>query len=389
MEAEMLTGDWERPEALSMRYLYADGRWQLHSRIGSSQERKYIFRDGIMFTYSKIDDTVVQEPYNNWLGPMSTALEFAKDQTQWGLAQTRSERIEEGEPGTNTFRLILERSADDYRTEIVVDRATNLPRASTTQVRYEPDQGLSTIRIRYRFGMDLAPEVFDPKGFGLTIVDLPQELAKFLREVPTVAAWPNLDIHMVQQSQDGTLFVLWSSPWTPSRSLEARDALGGKYLHVQTLEPAGSWGDTNVRQMLGEPDRYFRLSRFVPIEPIRSSGKVTLSLNERSSPPPLAIRPEPVESKPSFSTMFLLDSPLRQGDNYVAKARADWYREHGEAEAELRWRREQVRIGRAYGYGFARRAAPDLAQCLRALGRHVEAERVLVELGAKDPVQTP
>jgi hypothetical protein len=389
-----------REERAAMRWTYANGVWRLDSRLGSALERSTIVRHGTMYVYSKRHHTVVAEPYQGWFGATTTALEFAKEQTNYGLiGEDRTLRVEDAPPegGRHTYRIVMERKSDQYHTEILVDRATDLPIRSLTHMRLEGGV-FQNIRIEYGFGNKIRPTLLDPGAFGSPILDLPtahrQLLARYRRPLAEAGTTA---LHDVEVAPDGTVFALVSLREEERGLLPdtLEDGSRTRYLRLPDLQPGGNWGDTRVRESFRIGDRLFLVTTWVPLEPGRRPGPLRFGFSRRGLyAPGKASRPPMVESvtvvpdriaraTPAYSTALLLDDPFVAQRIAAAEARADWYRDAGDFESELEWRWAQHRAGVAYVRRFGELQVPALAKCLESLGRTAEAAKVRRELGPR------
>lgn len=369
----------------AIRFWYQGNAWRVQSRIGTPLELTFLIKNGIVYRFDRKHQVVTHEPYEGWLGDLSSPMSFAQEQTNFGRMSPRSSRVEDrllsdGRAGT---AVILEREEDAYHCEILVDRATGLPVRSDTSfiwtnaTRTEQDRTV----ISYRFNQKVGDDLFDPDAFDAPLLDSIQVGQDFLSRYRTPAKKIlNTEIHEAEATPDGTIQVVVSvAPRRSPTPLELTTDSGVKYVASNRLHPAGSWGDTHVPEFAATSEREYLVLTYVPVRPTPEPESITLTAQNGKS---ITVRTKPIESdRPWFASGLLMNQAFDAGKIRNAEAVADWYRDQKQYETELTWRWKAHAAAVAYVRRFGELEVPALVDCLRRLGRNEEAERVQRELG--------
>ncbi len=395
-------------ERLYERSTYREGHWRFSGRVGTTLEQTYILKGGRQYTYDRRFNTVTAEPYRSEAGFYRDLFQMIREQSNIGLiSEKRTERVEEGPRinGRETYRIVSERPADEYRSVLLVDEETNLPISAEAQVHYANMGGDDTrqfLRFTYRFDADVPMSEFDPKQFGRPILDIPTEAKKLMDRVRAPRATvEDGQVHDAQVTSDGTIYALTSIPrgtsLTPLPDSVA-DGHGTRYLRLRDLGPGDTWGNTSVRQIVAK-DRSVFVTTWIPLEPPKqpatrvhfsfvkrrfNSSSAVVAPPSTSTPvyPPVSIHLTPNQGRfPTWSTVLMLNKPLLSQRIEAADARADWYRDRKQHASELRWRWRAYEAAKDYVPRFGELKVPALVKCLRALGKSAEADRVQRELG--------
>lgn len=388
----------DRPDTWAMHTDYAHGAWKMRSRIGTSMEITFLVRDGVVFRYDKKHGSVVREPYQGWLGNLSSALEFAKQQTNFGLTEPPQVHIEDSPAmkGRPTYTLVMERAEDEYYTRILVDRQTDLPILSETSVRYGKNEALQHVRMVYNFSPNLTPSQFDPASFGPPIIDLRTAMKAFLEESKRpMAAVGETQIHRVEATPTGTVYVLTSCPKDgDTRAVTASGGDSSTYCIAGMTSPGGTWGDTDIHTLEQADGRSFSVTTFVPVDPGKIPQRLRIGVGPAQAKvvetghatlPVTRIRAD----RPAYTAALIMDQAIDQVRISQESVRADWFRDHDRFEEELKYRWRAYHEAVAFIPRFGELRVSALATCLRKLGRDEEADRVIRELGPQPVKRFP
>jgi hypothetical protein len=398
---------------------YRSGMWRYDVVPGLTREVHSIERDGYWYKYAPHLNLVTKEPVTaaESAGELS-AVEYAKSQVDFGdMSVKRQVRIESRPPvdGKAVYAVVLERSTDNYRSDILVDSRTDLPiRAVMTETAHNGAYGNIRQRlvIDYRFNEPIPDSLYDPHSFGLPIHDLESERAALVAAwTKPLATFDGSKVLHTWRDSGGKIYVAClvkdlDDAGIPS---ELTDDRGTIYLHAPK-EPyigAAKWG---------APGEFVAVSVWVPLEPftggVQPAG-ISLSLGQRvdlTQPVPdgrkvYNLRKTPSGSKPTdvlnlpvpptesgreYITALGLDEADLQLDASLDAARAEWYSAKRQYEDELRWRWSAYRdMEKDLPRGARIFYAKPIAACLRKLGRAAEADKVLAEYGEPAPKTAP
>lgn len=355
------------------RVWYKQGRWRSVGFIGTPIEKTFIVRDGEQFIYTPDHHTLTEEPAGPWNGPIGklSALEFAKMETDIGeISDERTLSVEPHDPvdGRATYLVVMKRKGSDYRSEILVDKATDLPIRSQTKVTYDMD-GTKTDQVQdFQFGAPIPDSQFDPKTLGLPIMNLTALQDELLRDwAKPVASYQDCVIRNVWQNLDGEVYVVYSRPKTSGcHPMRLTNSVGTNYLHVDDIEPGQIRGDTSVREHFKfDESSVTRIAVWVPLEkPEGLPPKVSVGFTGGASvagekPVEVAI---PVQDTgvlpgnfPPYTDTLVLRDYAEQLAIHLATARAQWYKSHNDPTNELVWRRNAYARAMEWLPGIAKR----------------------------------
>jgi len=333
---------------------YQDGRWRSDIFPGLTLAKTFIVREGEQFIYTPAHGTLTEEPAGPWNGPMGkmSALDFAKNATDLGeVSQERTMTIEPHAPvdGRTAYQIVMKREGSDYRSEILVDKETDLPIRARTILGSNNDVPRADQVEEFQFNNPIPPEKFDPRTLGLPILNLTVMQDDLLRKwAKPVAFAKNCAIRDVWQNSAGEVFVAY----TRSRARNDRvenlyNSLGTQYLKVEDIEPGQIRGDTGVREHFKFEGADFRIAVFAPLEkPESLPARVGIDdlgdqgVRRSVDSSNVAVQTGPPDAKlPSYATALVLRDYADQMAIHLASARAKWYHDHKDPAKELVWRR--------------------------------------------------
>jgi len=355
------------------RVWYKQGRWRTVGFIGTPIEKTFIVRDGEQFIYTPDHKTLTEEPAGSWNGPIGklSALEFAKMETDIGeITDERTVSVETHDPvdGRATYLVVMKRKGSDYRSEILVDKATDLPIRSQTKVTFDMGGGKTDQVQEFQFGEPIPDSQFDPKSLGLPIQNLTVMQDELLRDwAKPVASYQDCAIRNVWQNLDGEVYVVYSRPKTSGcRPVRLTNSVGTNYLRVTDIEPGEIRGDTSVRDHFKfDETSVARIAVWAPLEkPDTLPSKVSLGFfggfpTVDQKPVEVSIPAQDIGIKPDnlppYTVALVLRDYAEQMSIHLATTRADWYKNHNDPTNELIWRRHAYDRAMEWLPGIAKR----------------------------------
>lgn len=363
---------------------YQSGRWRSDIFQGLPIAKTFIIRDGEQFILSPNHKTLTEEQAGEWTGISGkvSALDFAKMQTDQGeISEARNMSVQPHDPvdGRPTYLLAMSRPSDHYRSEILIDKATNLPIRSETWFDFPTETQQSHELIEYRFNEPIPAETFDPRKLGTPVQDLTAQ------QVQLMEKWskpryqnPLCQIRDVWQNSEGEVFVAYTCKKGTHATPDTVEGVSGTtYLPVADISPGMIRGDTSVNEVFKFEGLDARIAVWAPVEkPTPLPSKVSLDFAgvPKAGEGPLCTLPIATatsdEWRPPYATTLVLNDYLDQMAFHLADVRADWYRKKKDFVHELPWRRIAYQRAREWLPSFADRTyKKPIDRCLRDLGQ--------------------
>ena len=286
---------------------YRAGMWREEVRKSDPLQFTFVKRDGqSLDDYHQLDhatlvpDNLANRDPDQAPEQDKDALDYAKDSVGMGLADPKpTVTLHDHDPvdGAPTYVLTLDRRADNYHAEILVDRRTDLPISSEIAV----DRRDRTLRYRqfYQFNQPLADALFSLTP-NKPVVDLPiarRELTD--RWATPIATVGECHVRDVSVTTDGTVWVTVTSPEKGDRMVlpTSISATGGTvYVSMGDFAPSFPQENRNPFKVEGE-DVY--IIGFVPLQSdLPLPNWATVSFTRRASHYPAGATPFDAQEEP-------------------------------------------------------------------------------------------
>ena len=380
---------------------YQAGMWRHINRQGTGLEVVIVVRDGQAMTdYRHLNHATLEKLDPQYFdlvkGESVSALDLAKESTDMGqVGIKRTMTVEPHAPVNRraTYSVKFVRPEDSYQAEIVVDKQTDLPLYSTSEVTYSRGDH-AFYREDYLFNQRLPSSLFQfnsPKP----IVNLYQAQEQLTKEwARPLAALKGIEFRDAQITKDGTIWIAT----TMAKGAEPRafpsTIAGGDYVRLLDIVPSAILGKTERYSFHGQDVVIFG---FAPLNPDQPKPKsVTLEFDQRSLQLPgfskntaqtaptddtqtLELMESKEEDRPAYFTALDLDHFGFQLPVIVWNTRATALRERGRLlEAAKAYEQSAVayrQFIKYVGYQPLKKAA----ECYRELGMSRDAERATAE----------
>lgn len=244
------------PWSLLDHIRYSDGKWRHEVQKDSALRVTLIERDGKTWTeWSSLDHTTLTTGENELVPETSdsnNALHFAKgllDSGQTSIERTVTIRDHAPIDGHEAYEILMERSADQYKATILVDKATDLPIVAEAQLHATTGLGPTTIRYRqrYRFDVSISDEVFQPNP-AKPIVKVEEAQAGLLSEWGRGGqSVPRAKMLDASVAPDGTIWIASASKDAVVLPTQLSVPGGATYVRGFDVDPAGISGHNTIR----------------------------------------------------------------------------------------------------------------------------------------------
>ncbi len=408
------TGEWRMWGHTYSR----DGMERSDYRQGQPMAMRFVARDGLqLWDYGNLDHATLKPlDESNLQAALSQgedALDYVKKSIDMGYAgQPRTvEIIRDHAPvdGKAAYALTLDRAADKYHAEILVEKGNDLPISSEISVEHLSPYGNRMVRYRnfYHFNRTIPDSVFSLKS-DKQVVNLPNSQAELVKawERP-IATVEGTEVRDAAVMNDGSIWIAVTTrdPQKPNEldhivtlptSLTTPE--GVVYTRTQDVTPSAIMQTSHYFDFVEKgvhEDTYVAV--FVPLTVNPATPKkVTVSFAHRypwclghsgpdgvteeplANPLTLAVHSES-EDRPSYFTALDLDHFGFQLPLTVWDARATALEKAGKpAEAASAWEQaaEQYRF---FLPGHGAKMIKDAAKDYTAAGMTADADRALAK----------
>jgi len=374
---------------------YKDGMWRIDVDKSTGMKLTQIIRDGQTLTQWKGLDHATVEPTTEadlqTAAGETNAVEYAKsllDTGQTSIDRTVTIRDHEPVNGRATYVIAMDRPANEYHSELIVDKSTNLPLLGTVSVHQTSALGAETVQMRqeYRYDAPVSSDLFS-FNVGKPVIKPAEAKAALLGEVHPQGKVKETEVLDAAVSPSGTVWIMVATTNDKVLPTTLADDAGNVYARGRDV------GSTEKGDQLQDGNRNLILVPFTNMNPNKPlPTRVSLGFAQREGWYPyhaapedqhvtpigkqlnLKVRIEP-DLRPSYFTAFDLD---RYGFELEM---LDWHNRAQKYEAD----KQYIKAAHAYekcakAYGtFIKRGAffptKEAARCYALAGDALSAKR--------------
>lgn len=280
---------------------YKDGMWRIDVDKSTGMKLTQVIRDGQTLTNWKGLDHATVAPTTEAdlqvAAGETNAVEYAKNLLNSGqVSIDRTVTVRDHEPvnGRAAYSIVMDRPADEYHSELIVDRATNLPLLGTVSAHQTSALGPETVQMRqeYRYNTPVSSDLFTFK-IGKPVIKPAEAKAEFLAQAHPVGKVKGTEVLDAAVTPSGTVWIMVSALDDKILPTSLTDAAGDIYVRGRDV------GSTEKGVSLQDGNRDLILVPFTNMSPdCPLPTQVSLQLAQREGRWTFHADPEDLQVRP-------------------------------------------------------------------------------------------